>query len=155
MERERHCLFSPFHLDLVNQRLWRGDEEIRLRRKTFEVLCYLVERPSRLVTKRALLDAIWTKAAVSDSMPAICIGELRKVLGDKAKRPRFIETVNGRGYRFVAPVTILPRSPAPLKLQDARPVVAPVTVGREKELAIPELVLAGARRRALDRVRGW
>jgi DNA-binding winged helix-turn-helix (wHTH) protein len=57
------------------------------------------------VTKAALLDAIWSEVTVSDSMPAICVAELRKALGDEAKIPRFIETVYDSGYRFVGKVT--------------------------------------------------
>ena len=69
------------------------------------MLLYLVDHAGQLVTKAALLDAIWSEVTVSDSMPAICVAELRKALGDEAKIPRFIETVHGRGYRFVAKVT--------------------------------------------------
>ena len=135
METEPHRFFPPFHLDRVNAQLWRGEEEISLRRKTFDVLLYLVDHAGQLVTKAALLDAIWSEVTVSDSMPAICVAELRKALGDEAKVPWFIETVYGRGYRFVAKVT----SAAP-KLATRRPPVfarapKPIVVGREDELA--------------------
>jgi DNA-binding winged helix-turn-helix (wHTH) protein len=80
MEHERH--FSGFRRDLANEQLWQGEEEIRLRRKTFQVLRYLVACPGQLVTKKALLDRVWAGVAVSDSMPSICVAELRKVLGD-------------------------------------------------------------------------
>ena len=132
---EQHYFFSPFHLDRVNAQLWRGEEEISLRRKTFDVLLYLVDHAGQLVTKAALLDAIWSEVTVSDSMPAICVAELRKALGDEAKIPRFIETVYGRGYRFVAKVT----SAAPKVATGQPPVLIrapkPIVVGREDELA--------------------
>ncbi len=51
--------FASFRLDSANEQLWCGRREIRLRRKTFEVLRYLVEHPAQLVTKGALLDAVW------------------------------------------------------------------------------------------------
>ena len=57
------------------------------------------------MTKAALLAAVWSDLAVSDSMPAICVNELCKALADRAAKPRFIETVHRRGYRFVAKVT--------------------------------------------------
>ena len=82
-------LFPPFRLDSHNEQLWRGSEEIRLRRKTFAVLRHLVERPGQLVTKAALLDAVWPDVSVSDSMPAISVRELRKALGDAVQAPRF------------------------------------------------------------------
>jgi DNA-binding winged helix-turn-helix (wHTH) protein len=98
-------LFTPFRLDPVNEQVWHGETEILLRRKTFEVLRYLLENPGQLVTKGALLDAVWSQVAVSDSMPGICVAELRKAWGDDPTTPRFIETVHGRGYRFIAQVT--------------------------------------------------
>jgi DNA-binding winged helix-turn-helix (wHTH) protein len=102
---ELHRLFRPFRLDPLNAQLWCGHQEIKLRRKTFDVLLYLVDHSGRLVTKAALLDAIWPDVTVSDTMPAACVAELRKALGDEKLTPRFIETVHGRGYRFVAKVS--------------------------------------------------
>ena len=135
VETEPHRFFPPFHLDRLNAQLWRGEERISLRRKTFDVLLYLVDHAGQLVTKAALLDAIWSQVTVSDSMPAICVAELRKALGDEAKTPRFIETVHGRGYRFIAKVT----SAAPVVATGQPPVLVTgpkaIVVGREDELA--------------------
>src|SRR5271167_2629417 len=129
MQQERH--FSRFRLDLANEQLWQGDEEIRLRGKTFQVLGYLVARPGQLVTKEALLDGVWGEVAVSDSMPSICIAELRKALGDDPKTPKLIATVHGRGYRFIAQFKALPASSG----AGAAPASAPLMVGRDQELA--------------------
>jgi DNA-binding winged helix-turn-helix (wHTH) protein len=128
---KRHRFFPPFRLDPANAQFWRNHEKVNLRPKTFEVLLYLVDRPGRLVTKAALLDAIWPEVSVSDSMPATCVKELRRALGDEAHAPRFIETVHRRGYRFVAQVTTGAK---------AEETVAPkssseILVGREQELA--------------------
>jgi DNA-binding winged helix-turn-helix (wHTH) protein len=141
--------FPPFRLDSSNEQLWRGSKEIRLRGKTFAVLRYLVERPGQLVSKAALLDAVWPDISVSDSMPAISVHELRKVLGDDAQTPRFIETVQGRGYRFIAAVK--PEEPKPPNGTLARPLCATVRaatnrfVGRERERAELRAALAEAR----------
>jgi DNA-binding winged helix-turn-helix (wHTH) protein len=82
-----------------------------------------------------LLNAVWPEVAVSDTLPATCVAELRRVLGDEAKKPRCIETVHRRGYRFVATVTtmtVAQASRAPSKeLNGAKPIVA----GRDRELA--------------------
>jgi predicted ATPase len=126
-------LFAPFRLDPANGQLWCGDSEVRLRRKTFEVLRYLLENPAQLVTKGALLDAVWPQIAVSDAMPAICVRELRKALGDGAKPRRFIETVHGRGYRFI-PQVISEASDSPLKKTSVPRWPTPIMVGREAEL---------------------
>ena len=95
--------FPPFHLDVANEQLWRGPEQIHLRPKTFAALRYLVEHAEQLVTKEMLSQILWPGTYVSDSVLMVCIRELRKALGDEARAPRFIETVHGRGYRFIAP----------------------------------------------------
>ena len=97
MGKGKEHRFASFRLDSANEQLWHGRREIRLSRKTFEVLRYLVEHPAQLVAKAALLDVIWPQVIVSDSMPGICVAELRKALGDDPTAPRFIETVIGRG----------------------------------------------------------
>jgi predicted ATPase len=134
VDNQHHLVFPPFRLDPMNEQLWREGEEILLRRKTFEVLRYLVEHPGRLVTKTALLDAVWTEIAVSDSLPAVSVGELRKALGDEPKTPQFIETVHGRGYRFIAKVTTAapPALTQPISVPSGP---APIVVGRDAELA--------------------
>jgi DNA-binding winged helix-turn-helix (wHTH) protein len=128
-------LFSPFRIDLKNEQLWRDGKEVVLRRKTFAVLRHLVEHPGQLITKTALLDAVWGAVAISDSLPAVCVAELRKALGDEAKTPRLIETRHRRGYRFVAKVVPAeaPRSLANPNLPS--PDTAAIVVGRERELA--------------------
>jgi predicted ATPase/DNA-binding winged helix-turn-helix (wHTH) protein len=141
-------LFPPFKLDANNERLWRGNREIRLRRKTFAVLRHLAERPGELVTKAALLDAVWPDVSVSDSMPAISVRELRKALGDAAESPRFIETVQGRGYRFIADVKLesVQGSTPPAARQPSFAVHPQQTsfVGREDERAAARGALAEA-----------
>jgi len=127
---------ASFRLDPANQQLWCGDSEVRLRRKTFEVLCYLVANPAQLVTKAALLDAVWPQVTVSDSMPGICVAELRKALGDDPATPRFIETVHGRGYRFIAEVTSTTASDLALRMRSVPRRPVPIMVGREAELAL-------------------
>ena len=84
--------------------LWRGDEEIRLRPKTWDLLCLLVTNPGRLLSKDEIIDAVWGGAAVSDNMPGISVAELRRALQDDTRRPRFIETVHRRGFRFIAAI---------------------------------------------------
>ena len=124
---EPQCLvFGPFRLDRHDERLWRGSEVIPLPPKTFAVLCCLVTQAGQLVTKEALLEAVWPETVVSEAVVTVAMRTLRGVLGDQARTPRFIETVHGRGYRFIAPVsTIVPperpmmmerlhRSPSPM-----------------------------------------
>jgi predicted ATPase/DNA-binding winged helix-turn-helix (wHTH) protein len=105
---ELQCLvFGPFRLDRRDERLWRGSEAIPLPPKTFAVLCCLVTQAGQLVTKEALLEAVWPETVVSEVVITVTMRTLRRVLGDPARTPRFIETVHGRGYRFIAPVSTL------------------------------------------------
>jgi len=126
--------FGSFRLDSANEQLWHRNNEIRLRPKTFEVLRYLVEHASKLVTKAALFDALWPQVVISDSVPSICVAELRKALGDDLSTPRFIETVHGRGYRFIAPVTIKSTPDTAFSMASVPPTPAPIMVGREAQL---------------------
>src|SRR4029453_3859972 len=96
--------FADFHLRPGHACLWRGTEGVALPPKAFEVLHYLVTHPDRLVTKDALLEAVWPETAVSEAVVRIAIGEVRRALGDTAQASRYIATVPRRGYRFVAPV---------------------------------------------------
>ena len=101
--------FPPFRLDIANQRLLRelpdgGHEQLALRPKAFGVLCYLVERPGQLVTDQELLDALWPGVFVQPEAVKSQIYDIRQILGDAAKTPRYIQTVPRRGYRFVAQV---------------------------------------------------
>jgi predicted ATPase/DNA-binding winged helix-turn-helix (wHTH) protein len=128
-------LFPPFRLDPANQQLWRGKEALYLRRKTFEVLRYLVDHPNQLVTKAMLLDAVWPGVVVSDTLPATCVAELRRELGDDARTPQFIETVHRRGYRFIAQVTMPAATPEPTHKPSRVSNSQKSMVGREAELA--------------------
>src|SRR5215813_13932099 len=103
--------FPPFHVDVANEQLWRGQEQIHLRPKTFAALRYLIAHAHQLVTKETLFQVLWPETSVSDSVLMVCIRELRKALGDDARAPRFIETVHGRGYRWLA--SLRSASPVP------------------------------------------
>jgi DNA-binding winged helix-turn-helix (wHTH) protein len=94
--------FPPFQLDLRGGILRREAAPVALRPKTFAVLQHLAERPGELVSKQALLDAVWGDVAVTEEVVRLSIFELRAALGDDRASPRFIETVPRRGYRFVA-----------------------------------------------------
>ena len=96
-------------------RLARGSESVHLEPKTIEVLLCLTRRAGEVVTKQEILDTVWPDTFVEEVALARCISELRKILGDNAKAPVFIETIPKRGYRLVATVSngsrrVVPRS---------------------------------------------
>src|SRR5262249_47335438 len=104
MGNEKRIVFDPFSLDLANECLWRGSEAIKLRPKAFAVLDYLVEHPGQLVTKDELLNAVWPGTFVGEAVLKVVIRQIREVLGDDPKCPRFIETAHRRGYRFIGSI---------------------------------------------------
>jgi DNA-binding winged helix-turn-helix (wHTH) protein/pimeloyl-ACP methyl ester carboxylesterase len=103
MTSQTEFVFEPFRLDPLNDRLLRDGKAIHLTPKAFSVLRYLADHSNQLVTKEALLKTLWPNIAVTDAVLTVCIGEIRKALGDTPTKPKFIETVHRRGYRFVAP----------------------------------------------------
>ena len=98
--------FGPFRLDLGNECLWHGPNEIILRPKSFAVLRYLVTQSGRLVTRTEVSQAVWPGIAVSDAVLTVCIGEIRQALRDSRREPQFVETVHRRGYRFRSVITV-------------------------------------------------
>lgn len=96
--------FGEFRLDRTDERLWGPQGPIKLGNKAFRVLAMLAETEGRLLTKDALFSSVWDGTIVSESALTSVIKELRRALGDETRTPRFIESVYGRGYRFIAPV---------------------------------------------------
>ena len=137
MQEQRILIFEPFCLDVGNERLWRVQEVIHLTHKAFAVLLYLAEHAGQLVTKDELLEVVWSQTHVSEAALAVCIREIRQAVGESPRTPQFIETVHGRGYRFMAPVTVADRLP---------PSLPPLLVGREAECAQMQRWLAQALR---------
>jgi TolB-like protein/DNA-binding winged helix-turn-helix (wHTH) protein/Flp pilus assembly protein TadD len=101
-----HYRFDGFHLDVRDRRLTHDKDNVRLEPKSFDVLSYLLENAGHLVSKEDLVAPIWTRAFVSDNSLTRCIHQIRAALEDDAEQPRYIETVPGTGYRFIAPVDV-------------------------------------------------
>jgi DNA-binding winged helix-turn-helix (wHTH) protein/predicted ATPase len=130
--------FGPFYLDGGAERLWRGPEAVHLTVKAFAVLRHLVEHAGQLVTKDALFAAAWATPYVSDAALAVCIRELRQALGDTAQTPQYVETARGRGYRFIAPVSV-PGAAVESAVAIPTPVAVPLQgllVGRQAEWTV-------------------
>ncbi|HLG55937.1 MAG TPA: winged helix-turn-helix domain-containing protein [Vicinamibacterales bacterium] len=107
--------FEGFRLDTDRQRLLAAPsgDPIHVSPKVLETLIYLVERRGDLVEKDALMKAMWPRVVVEENNLDRNISTLRRVLGEKAGENRFIATVPGRGYRFVAEVTTAAAESAP------------------------------------------
>lgn len=102
--------FSGFRFETGAGRLWSDGDELPLRPKAAAVLGDLLRHAGDVVRKEELLSAAWPEGFVGDAVLTGCINELRRVIGDDARDPRYIATAHRRGYRFVAPVSLAPHA---------------------------------------------
>lgn len=96
--------FGDFELDTERRLLFKSGEAIGLKPKAFDLLATLVENRDRVVSKNDLLDRVWENQFVEENNITVHIAALRKALGETKKDNRFILTVPGTGYQFVAPI---------------------------------------------------
>jgi len=135
--------FGPFCLDPASGCLWREEALVPLRPKPLALLAYLVAHAGAVVTKATLFEAVWPEAVVSEGVLKDYINQIRKTLGDTPHRPQYIATVHRRGYRFVAPVTTLWRSPAEAAVQMPPVAVVAAALGAQSAaVRSPGLVVA-------------
>ena len=122
-------LFDP-----ANQLLTIAGERAQLSPKAFSVLDYLNQHKHSLVTKEALLSAVWPNVFVTDAVLKVAVGELRKALNDHPKQPTFIETVHRKGYRFIGEMTLANEPPANKTLTSTTKANSSTLFGREKAI---------------------
>lgn len=96
--------FDEFRLDPGERRLLRRGEVVEVNARYFDALLLMVGEGGRLVSKDRFMAEVWRGVPVTDEALTQCIRSLRRLLGDDAADPRFIETVPKHGYRFIAPV---------------------------------------------------
>jgi DNA-binding winged helix-turn-helix (wHTH) protein/TolB-like protein/Tfp pilus assembly protein PilF len=137
----RFYSFDSFTLDASRRTLLREGEPVPLKPKAFETLLALVQSPGRVVGKDELMRALWPDSFVEEANLTQQVSLVRKALGDDPKEPRFIVTVPGRGYSFVADVreaeeTAAAPGPEPAPQESPRPP--------EAEAEAPTHVSAGA-----------
>jgi Tol biopolymer transport system component/DNA-binding winged helix-turn-helix (wHTH) protein len=98
--------FGAFETDLATGELWRNGRKLKLQPQPFKVLALLLERQGELVTREEIRQLLWGQSTNVDFEHGLnfVIRRIRETLGDNAERPRYIETLPRRGYRFVAPV---------------------------------------------------
>lgn len=94
--------FGVFTVDSDQKVLLRNGVPLRLAPKVFDTLLILLENGGRIVEKEELMSRLWPDTFVEEANLTFNIQQLRKVLGDDARHPQFIETVARRGYRFIA-----------------------------------------------------
>ena len=119
-ESQTRLAFGPFELDEASARLFRGGHRVKLAEQPVQILAALVVRPGELVTREQLYERIWGKGTFVDFEHSLsaAVHKIRLALRDSAENPRYIETVPGRGYRFIGGVEH--RSSVPLLAHKVR-----------------------------------
>lgn len=147
---------GPWTVQPARNRIVRGEHDARLGPKVMATLVLLAERPGAVVSKEVLIERVWAGDVVTDEVVTSLVYALRRALDDRARAPRFIETIRGRGYRLVAAVEPVvapdstaepPKSPKPLpdgaqRPQRARGSHARASRARGRWIALAALVLA-------------
>lgn len=100
---------SEVELDLGRYELRRHGRRVKLEKKPMELLIFLVERREQLVSRKEIITRLWRSDLFIDAEPAMnnVIRKIRTALGDTCAKPRFVETVVGKGYRFIGPVRLI------------------------------------------------
>jgi serine/threonine protein kinase len=107
--------FDDVVVDCEGFRVLKGGQARTLEPRAFDLLLFLLKHHGRLLEKQTLFDNVWKDAFVTDNALTRAIKEIRRVIGDDASAPRYIETIPRRGYRLIAEVKIHPaRVPDPV-----------------------------------------
>src|SRR5712672_3614092 len=122
---------EDFELDLRPRRLRRGSHTLKLERIPLEILILLLERQGEIVSRDEIAARVWGRGFFLDNDHRIRGGirKVRQVLNDDPETPRFIQTVTGRGYRFIAQVL------APEKEHSAEPTGQPSTASAHERIS--------------------
>lgn len=97
---------SALHFDPSDARLWVNGRESQLTPTQASMLRYFALNSNRVISKHELLDKVWPDTHVTEALVKDYVRKLRQILGDDPSQPRFIETVRGMGYRFVASASV-------------------------------------------------
>jgi TolB-like protein/DNA-binding winged helix-turn-helix (wHTH) protein/Tfp pilus assembly protein PilF len=102
--------FGEFELDTASFELHRGGRPVRLERQPMDLLILLVQRRGQLVSRTEIVDLLWGKDVFVDVETGVhtAVRKIRQALRDSADAPKFVETLQGRGYRFIADVQVVP-----------------------------------------------
>lgn len=109
----REFSFGPYHLHATERRLLRNGEPVEIGSRALDILIALVEGAGEIIGKKALVARVWPDVIVEESSLRVHVAALRKALGDGVDGARYIANIPGRGYSFVAPVTMITSTAPP------------------------------------------
>lgn len=129
--------FAGYELDIARFELRLDAEILKLEPQVFALLALLVESRERLVSKDEIIEKVWDGRPVSDAAVASRIKSARQILGDDGKAQRFIKTIHGQGFRFIAPVKISRGAPEPSVSDVVEPAAARGTESADSRAVRP------------------
>lgn len=103
-ENQQRISFNEFELDTAHRILLREGKPVAIYAKAFDLLKFLTQNSGRILTKDEILDVVWEGQFVEEANLSVQISALRKALGETTSEPRFLVTVPGKGYKFIADV---------------------------------------------------
>jgi DNA-binding winged helix-turn-helix (wHTH) protein/tetratricopeptide (TPR) repeat protein len=121
-QRQPRYRFGLFEVFPDSGELWKHGHRIRIQEQPFRLLLALLEKPGELVSRETIRDRLWPENTFVefDQSLGTAVTKLRQALGDEADNPRFIETVPKRGFRFLAPVSVVAPAASPEPVVTAR-----------------------------------
>src|SRR6516225_7033249 len=124
--RGRVFRFGVFEADEAQGELRKHGIAVKLHAQPFQLLLMLLERPSEVVTREEMRRRLWGEDTFVDFDHGLssAVNKIREALQDSASRPHYVETISGKGYRFIAPVS---QTSGPSARNDANRTPAPVS----------------------------
>jgi DNA-binding winged helix-turn-helix (wHTH) protein len=144
--------FEEYELDVHRYELRYAGKLVKLEPQVFNVLAYLIQQRDRVVTKEELLAQLWPGRFVTEATLTSRVTAARRAVGDRGREQRVIQTVHGRGYRFIVPVE--EHLPSERASPDV-PAASPYTVTPSKHLRASRTVRAVGRETELAQLHHW
>jgi eukaryotic-like serine/threonine-protein kinase len=149
----RQLVFGPFAFDEATAELHKHGVRVRLEGQPLQILAALIRQPGQVVTRDEFQQQLWKGGTFVDFDHGLnaAMNRLRQALGDSADQPRYIETLPGRGYRFVAtvqaaagkPVLVMASAPGSREIEPVAPPISPAPViGHKERKAWPRWIIA-------------
>ncbi len=127
---------DEFVLDLKKRCFFHENRLIQLSSRAFDILSYLIEKKGEIVEKDELLERVWTDSFVEESNLAVHISAIRRILHEKKGESKYIRTISGRGYSFIAPVTEIVSSEEIIEIQNSFSKAAPEISDKPVSIAV-------------------
>lgn len=135
----RAVRFSVYEIDLRAGELRRNGIKVKLQNQPFQILSMLLERPGEIITRDEMRARLWPAETFVDFDHGLnsAIRRLRDALGDSAESPTFVETLGGRGYRFIFPVEALTGGENNVNSNPGLAVVVPISTSEQPDPVLP------------------